>query len=80
MLLQLRTDVWAHLLEGLELRRESLVEEYKPEDAKYVREIIRTLQELGKDTIAGTIDGYWFHADIAGQKRRVEIRLKDQGR
>jgi hypothetical protein len=80
MLLQLGDDVWTHLLEGLDLQRQSLTESNQHDDAKYVGEIIRTLQDLGKDRIGGTVDGYWFQTDIAGQRRRVEIRLTEQGR
>ena len=75
MKVRLVSKTWDWLLDGCEALAHERVEQREQDEAEMVRELHRTLADLGNDRVGGPIEGYFFDVEIRGQKRRIEIRL-----
>lgn len=76
MILDLDTDVWTEILEGLDLRRVSFLDCQDSDAATRLGKIIESLEMLGNEVVGGRLEAY--RIKIAPDKV-VEIRLLPTG-
>lgn len=78
MILKLYDRAWDDILEGLDLLAEYRMGYDKPDNAKFVREFIKTLKELSEERIGGKIEGYRLNAKVGERRLVLELRVMDE--
>jgi hypothetical protein len=74
VIMRLDDSAWDEILEGLYLREQWFVDCGEVEDAKYVKELSKSLEQLGSPVLGGVLAGYQIRM-TTGSKRQLEIRV-----
>jgi len=74
MILRLYDRTWNEIMEGLFLRAEWFAECGDSEAAELIKELMKTLEQLGAEVMGGKIEGYRLTM-TSPRKQTLELRV-----
>lgn len=74
-MMRLYDGAWDDIIEGLSLRADWLTDVGESEQAELVRELLKSLENIGKEELGGMVEGYTLSATTGGKQRMLEIQI-----